>query len=227
MKLPRTHPRIAYIGSMVGRPKILDLLGVRYVLSRNRKPDKAPDMAYVGSAGKIRVYRNNDAHTIGYLYRNLASETQADKLSIAKRDALVLDHVIVQDPDATRIRLANMNRDRPAPATNLAGYVSLRKITDIHLEANVYAPQASVFLISMPFDHGWTAWVDDQEASLFTADYGLTALLLAPGKHEVSLHYSVRGRTLGKWLSLAALLILVACGVFQAILMRRRVRTPQ
>jgi uncharacterized membrane protein YfhO len=222
MDLPRPHPRTNYIGRMTERPEVLDLLGVRYLLSRDRSPDKVPGMSYLGSAGKINIYRNSGAHGIGHLSRSLASEAEADKLSVAKRSEFLLDHVIVQDPSAIRNELARLGRQQGQTRTGTEGDVSLRKISDVHLTASVDAPRASVLLVSMPFDAGWKAWVDGQATPLFRADYGLTALLLAPGKHEVSLRYSVPGRALGKWLSLAALLILIGCGALRIIAARQR-----
>ncbi|HET9819678.1 MAG TPA: YfhO family protein [Rhodanobacteraceae bacterium] len=222
MQLPRPHPRTNYIGRMTGRPAVLDLLGVRYLLSRNRGPDKLDGMTWIGSAGKINIYRNRDAHGIGHLYRNLASEAEADKLPVTKRDALLLDTVIVPDPAEVQAGLARLDREHPRPVAGTEAQASLRKISDIHLAASVHAPQASVFLISMPFERGWQAQVDGKVAPMFRADYGLTALLLAPGQHEVALRYAVPGRALGKWLSLAALLILIGCGAIRMIAVRQR-----
>ncbi len=77
----------------------------------------------------------------------------------------------------------------------------------------------------MPFDRGWQATIDGINARLFRADYGLTALLLPAGRHQVELHYFVRGRSLGKWLSLAALLVLlVVAGKQVAVRNKRRAR---
>jgi uncharacterized membrane protein YfhO len=224
MDLPRPHARANYIGRMTDRPDVLDLLGVRYLLSRDRGPDKVLGMSYLGSAGNINIYRNHGAHGIGHLYHSLASEAEADKLSVAKRSEFLLDHVIVQDPYAIRNELARLDRQHGQTGAATEGGVSLRKISDVHLSASVDVPRASVLLVSMPFDAGWKAWVDDRATPLFRADYGLTALLIPPGKHEVSLRYSVPGRALGKWLSLAALLVLIGCGIFRLIAARRRGR---
>lgn len=221
MGLPRTRPRTAYIGSMVKRPKILDLLGVKYLLARDRKLDGKPDMAYVGSAGKIHVYRNTDAHGIAHLYREVTGESTADKLSRAHRDALLLDQVVVEDPESIREKLTALDKQH-TQATNLPSRVSLKKISDIHLQADVSTPRASILLVAMPFDSGWTATIDGMTTKPLQADYGLTALLLPPGRHQVELRYAVPGRAIGTWLSLAALAILLAIGIFQMSLARKR-----
>ncbi|MGH9421085.1 MAG: YfhO family protein, partial [Thermoanaerobaculia bacterium] len=71
MELPRPHPRAAYIGSMIARPEIIDLLGIRYILSRDRKLDGNPVMTYLGRAGKLRVYRNTGDRGMAHLYREV------------------------------------------------------------------------------------------------------------------------------------------------------------
>lgn len=215
MELPRPHPRTAYIGSMAGRPKVLDLLGVKYLLARNHKLDGKPGMAYVGSAGKIHVYRNTDAHGIAHLYGDVTSENAADKLSQARRDELLLDQVVVEDPESIRAQLAALDKQQSTQTATLPSHASLRKASDIHLQADVSTPLAGILLVAMPFDSGWTATVDGAATRLFKADYGLTALLLPPGHHQVELRYAVPGRAIGTWLSLAALALLLGIGIFQ------------
>ena len=60
----------------------------------------------------------------------------------------------------------------------------------------------------MPFDRGWTLQVDGKHTDMFVADYGLTAAVIEPGKHDVVLSYEPPGRFIGKWLSLASLVFL-------------------
>lgn len=224
MRLPRPHPRTNYIGSMEGRPHIIDLLGVKYILSRDRKPDEVPGLAYVGHAGRIHVYRNTSARGVAHLYRDVVAERAADRLSVPKRDALLLKRVVVDDPRPVRAHLARLDRLDPASGVGLPSSVSLRKVSDIHLRAGVSAPRASVMLLAMPFDAGWNATLDGKDVALFRADYGLTALVVPPGRHQVELRYAVPGRALGAWLSLAALVALIGIGAFQAISNRRRRR---
>jgi uncharacterized membrane protein YfhO len=211
MDLPRPHPRTNYIGRMTSRPKVLDLLGVKYVLSRNRKLDKVDGMTYLGQAEKINIYRNDDAHGVGRLYGKITDESTADGLSTDKRDTLMLDHVVVENASRVRAGLGQLDAAPANPSDAGRSRVSLQKIRETRLEAHVYAPQPRVLLVSMPFNSGWTANIDHQPVKLFRADYGLTALLVPAGEHRVVFHYAVPGRRLGAWLSLLALILLAAC----------------
>lgn len=221
LHLPRPHPRTNYIGSMVDRPDIIALLGVKYVLSRDRKPDKKADLVHVARAGDIHIYRNTAAHGVAHLYSAVSGEDAVSRLPLDKRDAHLLDHVVVADPAEIRSRLAQLDKGQTAVAPN-HDLVSLLKISDVHLQADVVSRRAGVLLITMPFDSGWKAWVDGTGATLFRADYGLTALLLPAGNHKVSLRYTVPGRILGIWLSLAALAILMGLALLHVVSTRHQ-----
>lgn len=224
MDLPRTNPRTNYIASMDKRTDVLSLLGVKYLLARDRKLEKTPGMLHIGNVGKIHIYRNTAAHGVGHLYGNIVAEDAANALPPAQRDKFLLDHVTVENPREIQSRLALMKRQSVDAERDAADRVILRKFTDIHLHADVDASQASALLIAMPFDTGWRAKVDNVRVDLFRADYGLTALLVPAGTHQVDLSYRVPGRKLGKWLSLAALLVLLGIGASQWITARRRYR---
>lgn len=224
MGLPRPHPRVSYIGPMTGRPDVLNLLGVKYLLARDRKPDRYPHMLYIGQVAGINIYENQAAHAIGHLYRSVAGENAADRLPVRKRDAYLLSHVIVDDPAAIRRELERMDT-HISEDTTTKNHVSVRKPSDVHLEMDVLAQGAGVLLVSMPFDSGWHARVDGTTVPLLRADYGLTALVVPSGQHQVDLRYAVTGRNIGKWLSLAALLALIAIPLAQAIA-RHGLRKP-
>lgn len=217
MGLPRTHPRTNYIARMTNRPKVLDLLGVKYVFSRNHKLDKVPDMSYVGSTGGIRVYRNTDAHGVAHIYRHMISEETANAMSKGKRDSLLGDTLIVTHPGQLHAKLAALDKTRPGHGETETDKVSLQKLSDVHLRADVTAKKAGILLIAMPFDQGWSASLNRTGVPLLRVDYGLTALIMPAGHHVVDFHYSVPGRRIGTWLSLSALLILLAAGAFFSI----------
>jgi uncharacterized membrane protein YfhO len=134
---------------------------------------------------------------------------------------LLLETVVVDDPAAVRQRLAALD-EHAADNTTPSSRASLKKLSDIRLQADVSASRAGVLLIAMPFDRGWSASIDGAPVELFRADYGLTAMLLPPGSHRIQFHYAVRGRTVGAWLSLAELIILLSIGVYQAWRARQR-----
>jgi uncharacterized membrane protein YfhO len=218
--LPRVAASPSYNSSvaLLGRRDILDLLGVRYVLAHDRNLDNVRDMTFVSTVGNVNIYRNNSAHAFGYFYDAIASEAQADALPIPQRDAFLTNHVVVRDPATVNASLAASRY--PASASASDQLARIRKIRDDLLTGSVQTPTASTLLLSMPFDRGWTLQVDGSDTETFTADYGLTAAVIPPGKHEVVMNYEPPGRRIGQWLSLASLVILAV-----PVLRRRFTRT--
>src|SRR5262249_3527449 len=57
----------------------------------------------------------------------------------------------------------------------------------VTLDAEASIP--SILLVSQTFYPGWEAYVDNQPAAIFRADYTLTGLALASGRHHVELRF--------------------------------------
>ena len=210
LHLPRQLSSANYIAAPINRPQILDLLGVKYMLSRGRDLDDVEGYTYVDNMGGVNIYQNNAARGFAQLYDSVVGEHDATSLSDSERDDLLLKSIVLQDPDSVRAELDRLNGSHKPSAGTLAAFATLHMDRDTALSGTVHAPEAEVLLISMPFDPGWSATLDAAKAELFQADYGLTALIVSPSMHQISLHYVPPGRRLGEWLSIGAMLLLIA-----------------
>jgi hypothetical protein len=205
MGLPRTIASPNTIGEPgLDRRDALDFLGVRYFLSRDRSLDSAARLVHVTEIDGIHVYRNEAAHQLGTLHDEVASEAVADRLPPPQRDALLLHTVLVDDPDRIRTELARRNED--AGATEVADQLDFRLRNDTRIDATIRSSAAGVLLLSFPFDAGWSATLDGEPVDLMRADYGLTAMLVGPGHHELAMRYGPPYRGLGIWLCLLSML---------------------
>jgi uncharacterized membrane protein YfhO len=221
MGLPRHVPHANYISSMAPRPDVLSLLGVKYVLSHDRSPDGNAAMHYVTKAGGVHVYRNDAAHTFATFYDAMGSESRADALPTRERDALLLKMAIVDDPDGIEARLQALRAGSSAPGPSRQA--NIRKLRDDRLYGEVATPTASLLLLTMPFDRGWSATLDGTDLPLFRADYGLTAALIPAGSHRLALDYVPPGRRLGNALA-AGVAAFVTVFFFPVV--RRQSRFP-
>ena len=70
-------------------------------------------------------------------------------------------------------------------------------------------PAANYVFFSVPWDRGWTVTVDGQEAEIVCADYGLMAVAVPSGVHEISFRWRPYGLGAGIAVSLVSLGILV------------------
>jgi uncharacterized membrane protein YfhO len=197
-----------YIGSGVNRPAVLDLVGVKYLLARDHRLDATPQFEHVTDVGGISIYRNLDNLGFAHLHTALLGEDEADKLPVDQRNEAMRTSVVVANPDFVRRELEVLDAN-PRAGSVTATYSAVRRLSDIDLAGDISAPTAAVLLVSMPFDRGWSARLDDAVVPTFAADYGLTALLVPPGLHQLRLTYRPPGRALGNWLALASLGLLL------------------
>jgi uncharacterized membrane protein YfhO len=222
MNLDRITPGPNYISSMSNRRDVMDLLGVRYLLSLDRKPDAERDLTYLTTVGSVNIYRNATAHAFGTFYSSIASEASADALPVPQRDAFLLANAVVANPAAVNAELARLS---PSPATAASTQkADIALLRDAALSGTIQASRPSLFLLAMPFDRGWSAAIDGTPVALFRADYGLTALLAPAGAHVISLAYEPPGRRIGivlSLLSIASLLLLWRTDRVKAVPLRR------
>ena len=199
---------VSYIGSALNQPAILDLVGVKYILSGDRNLDGASDYEHLFDVGGISVYHNLGNLGFAHLHTGLISEADANQLPVDQLDERMRSDVVVADLASVRRDLDTLDARIP-PNTVTASYSVVRHVSDIDLSGDISTPRSAVLLVSMPFDRGWVARLDDAVVPTFEADYGLTGLLVPPGLHELRLSYRPPGRELGNWLALASLGLLL------------------
>lgn len=78
---------------------------------------------------------------------------------------------------------------------------------DTLVEGTVANPVDGTLMVSIPYEDGWHAYVDGEEAERIRADYGFTALNLSAGSHTITFKYRAPGLRTGILLSLAGWII--------------------
>ena len=76
--------------------------------------------------------------------------------------------------------------------------------------------EKQILFTSIPYDSGWTVWVDGEEREPLTLCGTFLGVLLEPGEHYVSMRYAAPGFEAGCWISLftAAALILICAFLY-------------
>ena len=78
------------------------------------------------------------------------------------------------------------------------------------LEGVVTARQAGVLFTTIPYDPGWTVWVDGEVCETEKIVEAFLSIPLSEGYHEIKLNYEPQGMKLGTWITLGSLLVLLA-----------------
>ena len=83
---------------------------------------------------------------------------------------------------------------------------------------NISLDEDKYLVLSIPYQKGWTAYVDGEETELLRANYMYMALPLSAGKHSIRLTFAIPG------VKYAMIIMPSAAGVFVLLLLVRWLR---
>src|SRR5207248_3533186 len=117
----------------------------------------------------------------------------------------------------------------PMPAGNSAGGdVRIRDLSTDEVEVNVTATKPSILLITDSYSEGWRIRSKDanppQDYQIVPGDHAFRAIALKAGTHHLVLEYLPTAWVIGKWVSLASLLIYLGIGgvwIWRRVSLRR------
>lgn len=90
---------------------------------------------------------------------------------------------------------------------------SLRKLTSSHLTGNITVPEdKAVVTLTIPYDKGWSVYVDGVKTGAKRAAGLLMSFDAAPGEHSIEMKYLPEGSIAGRIISILALGLLILIG---------------
>lgn len=103
-----------------------------------------------------------------------------------------------------------------------AGYEKLRKeametetVTDRYISGTVYAESNRILYTSIPYDSGWSVYVDGTKTETFKIGDSQLGVMLKPGQHKIEFKYTPKGLYLGAGVSGVTLISLAAVTVLK------------
>ena len=166
-----------------------DLLGLKYVLS-DKDASQFPGMEVLKEFGDIKILAADDVV-------NICSVYDADELKSAYSTAADGNTVCVD------VEYDNRNTD--------AEVSLIDSVNDDYFKGSVTCEKDSVVFIAAPFEYGWSAWVDGEQAEMMLANEGFIAINVPGGEHDFELKYSCPGIMQGIIVSGASALIFLLC----------------
>ncbi len=101
---------------------------------------------------------------------------------------------------------------------------SVTEWTDTSLKGTVDAGGGGYLFTTIPYDEGWTATVDGEEVLMSRMLDAFLAVPVGVGTHTIELHYFPRGLKAGAIITTLALLAVIALGIGEKTIQRRRER---
>ncbi len=210
-----------YINGFGDRDLLNSLTGVKYLLSR--EPLERAGYRQFGTAGDVRIFVNERALPLGFVYHRALDPPAFTRLAPTRRDlALLLGFVPGESLLAQPGLLARHTSGQVdlAPAAISAGSSKERSREAIEalrgepfvissfredrIRGRVAAREAGVLFLSIPFNRGWRATVDGRDAPVHRVNIGFVGLPLPAGEHAVELRFVPEGSRLGLAVSLLA-----------------------
>ena len=82
---------------------------------------------------------------------------------------------------------------------------------------NITVDQDKMLVITLPYQSGWTAWVDGEEVELQQVNYQYMGVNLTAGTHSIRLHYQLPGLKLAFLITGGGLAAFVLIIIFNII----------
>lgn len=95
---------------------------------------------------------------------------------------------------------------------------------DSRIEGNIKAKKDGVLYFSIPYEKGWTVYVDGEKAETFDVLNSMLGVEVSKGEHEIKLVYCPEGFKLGTAISVSAFVI--TCGLIWYDRRRRKKKLP-
>lgn len=199
------------------------LLSVRYLYSDAR--ETTPEMelcrgfTYYGTENNYNIYINENYVPMGFTFDHYISESEWESVPIEQRDKVLLSALVLTNSQILRYNscLSPLpdGPDQYMPYEDFRRYATERRndssfyfhTTENGFESKIYLPKSNLVFFSVPYEEGWTAYVNGKETAIEKVDVGFMAVYAESGVNEIFFTYETPGLKIGLFLSLGALLL--------------------
>ena len=217
------------------------LLSVEYLITTPEKQTDFENEAddgweYAFAKDGYAVYRNTNYVPMGFAYDYYLTQTEYEEIAKATRANLLMRALVLTDEDAAvygkylthlpegrREELYYESyvqdcRERRATAA------SVFQMNNSGFHAEITLEKENLVFFSVPYDDGFTAYINGQEADIVEVDEGLMAVLCPAGENSIDFVYQPDGIRLSRPLTLGGIVVWLA---YTAYFVWRKRRTKR
>lgn len=230
-KIPRgTRPQdiggehLNYINGVGDRYLLLSFLGVKYYLTDTAtKPP--PYFQFLTKIKNINIYKNNYYLPISFTIDNFITYKEYMSLDNASKDITLLTSAVIDDPF---ILSGSIQKTVIKYLTNTKSEVQINNLiakrqknnfkieyyNDDHIKGSISLDRNQILVFTIPYDQGWTIFVDGEKNKLLKIDNGLIGIELKQGHHSIELKYFPPLMNEGIMISIISLIGLILISLF-------------
>ena len=195
---------------------LLDLLGVRYVLSTRYIPTgieiddetglKGLNLIY---NGEIKIYENEDAMPRAFVVDRVRPAAPGDSTLAVLRDPTFdpAREVVLPTFAAASVDLESTTDQGPPGTVEALDYTSTQIVAQVQLDHPGY------LVVTDALFPGWTAELDGEPTPILRANHIFRAVALPAGAHRVTMEFRPRAIRIGGIITLITLLGCIAAAV--------------
>ncbi len=216
-----------FMGALRAYPRLLNLVGAKYILTEGREPERWPNrLRLVYAEEGLNIYENLDALPRAFIVHGAEVLPSPDAVLARLTDDGF-------DPSTTLLLEGQLALEGEKPASVVDRERSKSGERD-HVRFIKYAPnrvvieaelsQAGFLFLSDTYYPGWRAYVDGERGEMHRAHYLFRAVPLPAGRHTVEFEFAPLSFKIGWIVSLLTLTALISISL---LFYHKGTRTPR
>ena len=215
------------------------LLSVEYLITTPEKRESFEDEAdagwtYLADVDGYALYHNDNYVPMGFTYDYYVTKATYEASVKALRSNLLMRALVLEDEDVAQYgqyltelpdaMLDDLHYDSYTQdcADRRAHSCSVFQMNNAGFHAEITLDKANLVFFSVPYDDGFTAYVNGEKADILQVDEGLMAVLCPAGASSIDFVYQAAGLSASRVVTAVAIPVWV---VYVACFVRRKRRS--
>ena len=215
------------------------LLSVEYLITTPEKRESFEDEAdegwtYLGDVDGYTLYHNDNYVPMGFTYDYYVTEATYEASIKTLRSNLLMRALVLEDEDVEKYSsyltelpdalLDDLHYDSYTQdcADRRAHSCSVFQMNNAGFHAEITLDKANLVFFSVPYDDGFTAYVNGEKTNILRVDEGLMAVLCPAGASSIDFVYQAAGFSASRVVAAVAIPVWV---VYVAYFVRRKRRS--
>ncbi len=104
--------------------------------------------------------------------------------------------------------------------------LNIATMSDTEILGSIDVEEDGLMYTSIAYDEGWTVYVDGEEVEAVSFKDAMLAIPLTAGSHTIRLVYSPQGFTLGIFITICSIIVLILLIILRRLMSKRQVSSP-
>jgi hypothetical protein len=202
-------------GSVITNPFLWNMMNVKYILA-DRPISEGMQPAFKSQESQVLVYENPSVMPRAFLVNRVQTAQQMEILNHLKNgDFSMLEMAFVEKPLPASLTLDTVAGDPIDHINRVKSLEYKNELVKFEVDAT---GNNFLFMSEVYYPAGWKAYIDGKETEIIKTNYAFRGVVVPKGKHIVEMRFTSDKFALGRNLSLAGnviVLALLGIGIWQ------------